>query len=96
MVEFLCAALSCAASSRTGPTNDVVLVHGRTQSAAGFDRLVDALERRGHRAVTVDVDGLLLPALAERLDPAHPVWLAAFVAGWSPPERGALSAPRRG
>lgn len=91
---------------------DVVLVHGTTQSAAGFDRLVGALAERGHRAVAVDVpsgaassaleyadllamqvppdfdrpvvaahsaSGLLLPALARRLDARHQVWLAAAV-----------------
>lgn len=91
---------------------DVVLVHGSTQSAAGFWRLADAVNRRGHRTLTVDVpsaaascsvgyaqllagqlpadlrwpivvahsaSGLLLPALADRLDAAHQVWLAAVV-----------------
>ncbi|MGH3095144.1 MAG: alpha/beta hydrolase [Streptosporangiales bacterium] len=95
---------------------DVVLVHGSTQSAAGFWRLVDALARRGHRALTVDVPsaavassaayaerlaaqlpadvhrpvvaahsvaGMLLPALAARLDAAHQVWLAAAVADYA-------------
>lgn len=33
----------------------MVLVHGTTQSAAGFWRLADALHQRGHRAITVDV-----------------------------------------
>jgi hypothetical protein len=95
---------------------DVVLVHGTTQSAAGFGPLVEALRRRGHRPVTVDVPtgaaataaeyaallaaqtpadldhpvvvahsaaGLLLPALARRLDARHQVWLAAAVADYS-------------
>jgi hypothetical protein len=34
---------------------DIVLVHGTTQSAAGFAGLVAALAERGHRALTVDV-----------------------------------------
>lgn len=34
---------------------DIVLVHGTTQTAAGFGRLVDSLVRRGHRPLTVDV-----------------------------------------
>lgn len=33
---------------------EFVLLHGATQSPAGWDRLVAALRRRGHRAVTVD------------------------------------------
>jgi predicted alpha/beta hydrolase family esterase len=96
--------------------SDVVLVHGSTQSAAGFWRLTEALSGRGHRALTVEVPsaaatastayaelltaqlpadlhrpviaahsaaGLLLPALAERLDAAHLVWLAAAVADYA-------------
>jgi pimeloyl-ACP methyl ester carboxylesterase len=35
--------------------SDIVLVHGTTQSATGFARLVDALEPSGHRVVCVDV-----------------------------------------
>jgi pimeloyl-ACP methyl ester carboxylesterase len=95
---------------------DVVLVHGTTQSSAGFNRLVAALERRGHRAFAVDAPsnataaaagfatllaaqlpddierpvvvahsagGLLLPALARRLDARHQVWLAAAVADYA-------------
>lgn len=95
---------------------DVVLVHGSTQTATGYWRLVEALEQRGHRALTVDVPsagadtsaeyaellaaqlpddlhrpvvaahsaaGLLLPALAERLDAAHQVWLAAAVSDYT-------------
>lgn len=91
---------------------DVVLVHGTTQSSAGFNRLVAALQRRGHRTFAVDAPsnaaatatdyatllaaqlpddidrpvvaahsagGLLLPALARRLDARHQVWLAAAV-----------------
>lgn len=34
---------------------DYVLVHGLTQTPAGLGLLVDALERRGHRARTVDM-----------------------------------------
>lgn len=34
---------------------DVVLVHGTTQNAAGFDRLVDALHDRDHRAYAVQL-----------------------------------------
>lgn len=95
---------------------DVVLVHGTTQTAAGFWRLVEALERRGHRALAVSVPsaaasssaaytelfaaqlpadlhrpviaahsaaGLLLPALAQRLDATHQVWMAAAVADYA-------------
>lgn len=91
---------------------DIVLVHGSTQTAAGFWRLTGALQRRGHRVLTVDVPGaaaaasshyadllaaqlpedlyrpvvaahsaagLLLPALAARLDAGHQVWMAAAV-----------------
>lgn len=96
--------------------SDVVLVHGTTQTARAFDRLVGALARQGHRALTVDVPsglsaqsgeyadllaaqlptdlhrpvvlghsgaGLLLPALAERLDAAHQVYVAAAVADFA-------------
>jgi hypothetical protein len=35
--------------------SDVVLVHGSTQSAAGFWRLTKALSRRGHRTLTMEV-----------------------------------------
>ncbi len=96
--------------------SDIVLVHGTTQSAAGFGPLVDALERAGHRPVCLDVPtggatsaavyadllatqvpvevrrpvvvahsaaGLLLPALARRLDARHQVWLAAAVADYA-------------
>ncbi|MGH3446513.1 MAG: alpha/beta fold hydrolase [Nocardioidaceae bacterium] len=92
--------------------SDIVLVHGTTQSAAGFGRLVDLLEPAGHRTICFDVPsaaattaagyadllapqapddlhqpivvahsaaGLLLPALARRLDARHQVWLAAAV-----------------
>lgn len=94
---------------------DIVLVHGTTQSATGFWRLVDALQRRGHRAFTVDVPGtrafsaeyaellpaqlppdldrpllaahsaagLLLPALAARLNAVRQVWLAAAVVDYA-------------
>jgi pimeloyl-ACP methyl ester carboxylesterase len=95
---------------------DVVVVHGTTQSSAGFDRVVAALQRRGHRAFAVDAPsnaaetaaefatllaaqlpddidrpvvaahsagGLLLPALARRLDARHQVWLAAAVADYA-------------
>lgn len=34
---------------------DIILVHGTTQSAAGFHGAVEALGRRGHRAIAVDV-----------------------------------------
>ncbi|HET6503666.1 MAG TPA: alpha/beta hydrolase [Amycolatopsis sp.] len=34
---------------------DYVLVHGTTQSPAGWDRLAGALGQRGHRVVTVDL-----------------------------------------
>jgi alpha-beta hydrolase superfamily lysophospholipase len=36
---------------------NIVLVHGTTQSAKGFDGLVAALEERGHRAVALQVPG---------------------------------------
>ncbi|WP_017593854.1 alpha/beta fold hydrolase [Nocardiopsis potens] len=36
---------------------DVVLVHGTTQTAAGFDGVVEALRRSGHRARAVSVPG---------------------------------------
>jgi hypothetical protein len=36
---------------------DIVLVHGTTRTAVGFARLSDALRRRGHRPLTVDVPG---------------------------------------
>ncbi|MDD4866914.1 MAG: alpha/beta hydrolase, partial [Mycobacterium sp.] len=91
---------------------DFVLVHGTTQSPAGWERLVAGLARRGHRGVTVDLcadepifdvddyarlaaaqvpacngpvvvahsgSGTLLPAIAEALDAAAMVWLAAYV-----------------
>lgn len=94
----------------------IVLVHGTTQTAAGFWLLVEALERRGHRALAVSVPsaaasssadyaellaaqlpvdlhrpviaahsaaGLLLPALAQRLDATHQVWMAAAVADYA-------------
>lgn len=35
--------------------SDIVLVHGTTQSAAGFAWLVTALERAGHRSICLDV-----------------------------------------
>jgi pimeloyl-ACP methyl ester carboxylesterase len=92
--------------------SDVVLVHGTTQSPAGFAALMSALRARGHRVMAVDVPsaaadtaagyaellarqlppdldrpvvaahsagGLLLPALAQRLDARHQVWIAAVV-----------------
>jgi hypothetical protein len=34
---------------------DFVLIHGTTQSQAGFDRLVTALQKRGHEAHLVDL-----------------------------------------
>jgi hypothetical protein len=91
---------------------DFVLVHGTTQSPAGWDRIVAALARRGHRGVTVDLwtdeatldvgdyaqlavaqvptcngpvviahsgSGALLPTIAEALDAAAMVWLAAYI-----------------
>lgn len=96
--------------------SDIVLVHGTTQSAAGFAPLLDALDQAGHRAFCVDVPsgaatsaagyadllapqvpdtfrqpvilahsaaGLLLPALARRLDARHQIWLAAAVADYA-------------
>ncbi|TCP54240.1 alpha/beta hydrolase family protein [Tamaricihabitans halophyticus] len=36
-------------------SGDIVLVHGTTQSAAGFEPLVAALAARGRRACTVDI-----------------------------------------
>ena len=35
--------------------SDIVLVHGTTQSPAGFARLVDTLEAAGQRAICVNV-----------------------------------------
>ncbi len=96
--------------------SDIVLVHGTTQSAAGFAPLVDALAPAGLRTICLDVPsgaatsaagyadllarqvpdhvhqpivvahsaaGLLLPALARRLDARHQVWLAAAVADYA-------------
>jgi pimeloyl-ACP methyl ester carboxylesterase len=34
---------------------DHVLIHGTTQSPAGWDRLAESLEKRGHRTVAVDL-----------------------------------------
>jgi hypothetical protein len=90
--------------------SDIVLVHGSTQSAAGFAPLANILEAAGHRTICLDVPsgaaataagyaellapqvpadlaahsaaGLLLPALARRLDARHQVWLAAVVADY--------------
>lgn len=95
---------------------DVVLVHGTTQSSAGFDGVQEALGKRGLRSFAVDVpgpgpataaayaellaaqvpadfhrptvvahsaSGLLLPALARRLDASHQVWLAAAVGDYA-------------
>lgn len=95
---------------------DIVLVHGTTQTAAGFWRLTAALAERGHRPLTVEISGagadtslecadrlagqlphdlhrpvvaahsasgLLLPALARRLDAACQVWMAAAVADYT-------------
>jgi pimeloyl-ACP methyl ester carboxylesterase len=89
-----------------------VLIHGTTQSPAGWDRLVSLLESRGHRSAAVDLAGdgerspadyaeavaaqvpadmngpvvvahsgagLVLPAVAQRLDARRQVWLAAYV-----------------
>lgn len=91
---------------------DYVLVHGTTQSSAGFDRLASSLARRGHRVAAVDLpadqpewlaedyaeflaaqldlssrpivaahsgSGILLPAIARKLDAVRMVWLAAYV-----------------
>lgn len=102
-------------SPSVGEIPDIVLVHGTTQSAAGFAWLVTALERAGHRSVCLDVPsaaattaaryadllasqvpadldrpivvahsaaGLILPALARRLNARHQVWLAATVADY--------------
>lgn len=95
--------------------SDIVLVHGTTQTASGYWRLVKELMARKHRAFAVDVpgglstaceyaeiattrlpddvrqpvvvahsgSGVVLPALAERLDALHQVWLAAAVADYS-------------
>ncbi|SHF44808.1 alpha/beta fold hydrolase [Streptoalloteichus hindustanus] len=37
---------------------DFVLVHGTTQAPSGWDRLVEALARRGHRAHCLDLAGV--------------------------------------
>jgi hypothetical protein len=98
-----------------GLVTDIVLVHGTTQSAAGFAGLVDELADLGHRVFCPEIQGgtattaaeyaqligqqlptdvhrpvvaahsaagLLLPALARRLDASHQVWLAAAVADY--------------
>lgn len=102
---------------------DVVLVHGTTQSASGWDPLRGRLVELGHRVVAVELPtdrpqasaqeyadlaaaqaggtsrpivvghsgaGALLPALGDRLDARHLVWLAALVpdfpGGTSPAE----------
>ncbi|MBV9011558.1 MAG: alpha/beta hydrolase [Pseudonocardiales bacterium] len=100
---------------------DLVLIHGSTQSPAGFGPLVAALAERGHRAFTPwirgeptasavehaevltaqlpadlvapvvlahSAAGLLLPAVARRLDAVHQIWLAAAVADY--PNRRSL------
>lgn len=89
-----------------------MLIHGTTQSPAGWDRLVRHLESRGHRSAAVDLSGddersptdyatavaaqvpadmngpvvvahsgagLVLPAVAQRVDARRQVWLAAYV-----------------
>jgi hypothetical protein len=69
---------------------DIVLVHGTTQTAAGFAPLVAELRDRGHRALTVDVPsaaastaeayaGLLAAQLPADLD--RPVVVAHSAAG---------------
>lgn len=105
-----------AAVNRGRLMSDVVLVHGTTQTAAGYDRLATALSSRGHRPIAVALpsgtqdtaadhaervaadlprdlhqplvvahsgSGVLLPALAARLDAVHQVWLAAAVPDYS-------------
>ncbi|MBM6623035.1 alpha/beta hydrolase [Micrococcaceae bacterium RIT802] len=95
---------------------DVVLVHGTTQSSAGFDGVQKALGNRAVRSFAVDIpgagaptsaayaellaaqvpddfhrpiivahsaSGLLLPALARRLDASHQVWFAAAVGDYA-------------
>jgi predicted alpha/beta hydrolase family esterase len=52
--------------------SDVVLVHGTTQSAAGFWRLTEALQRQGHQALTVEV-----PSAAADSSTAYAELLAA-------------------
>lgn len=90
--------------------SDIVLVHGTTQTASGYWRLVEELTARHHRVFAVHVPGglgtareyadllasrlpddvrrpvvvahsgagVVPPALAERLDAVHHVWLAAL------------------
>jgi pimeloyl-ACP methyl ester carboxylesterase len=47
---------------------DIVLIHGTTQSPVGWRRLVDALESRGHRAVTIDLAAEPANSVAEYAD----------------------------
>jgi len=47
---------------------DIVLIHGTTQSPLGWRRLVDALESRAHRAVTVDLAAEPASSVAECAD----------------------------
>ncbi|WP_325062724.1 esterase/lipase family protein [Amycolatopsis acidiphila] len=89
---------------------DCVLLHGTTQSPAGWDRLADALRRRGHGVETVDLPtgrpGLLAAGYArlavEQTTARSPVVIAHSAAGCScprSPPRSTLSTscgrPRR-
>ena len=59
---------------------DVILVHGTTQAAVGWQRLIQELTRRGHRAVAVDLhEAEPTSSIAEAVDALHEVYLAAAV-----------------
>jgi hypothetical protein len=69
---------------------ELALVHGSTQSPRGFDGLVAALQRRNHRAVSLEISGPASDGAdqhAQRLaaqvptDVEHPVVLAHSAAG---------------
>lgn len=68
---------------------DFVLLHGTTQSPAGWDRLVAALRRRGHGSIVIDlpVDQPDLSAtdyarfVADRVDVERPVVVGHSGAG---------------
>jgi len=76
--------------ARLDRVTDFVLVHGTTQSPTGWDRLVAALDARGHRSQTVDLarsDELSAEDYADEVrrqvpkTAAHPVVVAHSGAG---------------
>ena len=81
--------------------SDIVLVHGTTQSAAGFAWLVAALERAGHRSISLDVPSAAATAaryadlLASQVpaDLDRPVVVAHSAAGLILPALPAASTP---